>query len=209
MLKKLWVKYQGLFYQFSRFVGIGFLNTGVDFSVINLLIAFTGITAGWRLSILNSVSFVIAILHSFLWNKFWAFGQSDEGPAKSFARVSAAGLVGALAVLAALYGAGKQLSGGYFLITIFVLFVLEVVLWYSFKIKTARGSAAAEQFSLFVLVSIVGTIINSSIVGLITGFIPPMFGLNPKIWANMAKILSTGIALIWNFIGYKVFVFKK
>jgi len=108
-----------------------------------------------------------------------------------------------------LYGAGKQLSGGYFLITIFVLFVLEVVLWYSFKIKTARGSAAAEQFSLFVLVSIVGTIINSSIVGLITGFIPPMFGLNPKIWANMAKILATGIALVWNFIGYKVFVFKK
>ena len=65
------------------------------------------------------------------------------------------------------------------------------------------------KFAQFLTVSLIGIIINSLIVYLITSFIPPMFGVNPQLWANIAKLAATAISLIWNFLGYKFIVFKK
>lgn len=67
----------------------------------------------------------------------------------------------------------------------------------------------AKKFSSFMSVSIVGILINSTIVYLITTFIPPLLGINDVLWANLAKVFATGISLVWNFIGYKFLVFKK
>jgi len=65
------------------------------------------------------------------------------------------------------------------------------------------------KFAQFLTVSIIGISINGGIVYLITTFIPPMFGINSQLWANVAKLAATAISLIWNFIGYKFLVFKK
>ena len=65
-----------------------------------------------------------------------------------------------------------------------------------------------KKLSLFLIVSFIGVIINTSIVTLFTKSIDPMFGLEPRVWLFVGKILATGISLIWNFIGYKLFVFK-
>jgi putative flippase GtrA len=67
----------------------------------------------------------------------------------------------------------------------------------------------AAKFSQFLAVSIIGITLNGLIVYAITSAIPPMFGLNPQLWANVAKLVATGVSLVWNFIGYKFFVFKK
>ena len=72
-----------------------------------------------------------------------------------------------------------------------------------------NASKEGVKFSQFILVSIVGALINGSVVYLITSYINPLFGLNPKLWANIAKLFATGLSLVWNFIGYKFFVFKK
>lgn len=73
------------------------------------------------------------------------------------------------------------------------------------KSKTKEGF----KFAQFLTVSVVGALINSAIVYLGTTFIEPMFGLSPNLWANLIKLLATGISLIWNFLGYKFIVFKK
>jgi len=65
------------------------------------------------------------------------------------------------------------------------------------------------KFTQFLIVSIIGITINGGVVYAITTFIPPMFGINPQLWANVAKLAATAISLIWNFLGYKFFVFKK
>ncbi len=65
------------------------------------------------------------------------------------------------------------------------------------------------KFSQFLIVSIIGITINGGVVYLITSFVDPLFGLNPQLWANVAKLFATGISLVWNFIGYKFIVFKK
>jgi len=68
---------------------------------------------------------------------------------------------------------------------------------------------APKQFVKFLSVSIVGLVLNNSIIYSITTFVNPVFGLSPVLWANFAKVIATGVVLMWNFGGYKLFVFKK
>lgn len=65
------------------------------------------------------------------------------------------------------------------------------------------------KFSRFLAVSIVGIVINGLVLTGIATSIAPLFGLSAVLWANVAKLIATGASLIWNFIGYKFFVFKK
>ena len=133
--------------QFSKFVVIGFINTALDFAILNLLMWWTGIYSGSWIILLNIVSFSIAVFNSYFWNKYWTFRDKDK--------------------------------------------------------------IGAKEFFQFIVVTLGGLVINSGIVYIITTLISPLFGLSPELWANLAKGAATGVSLIWNFIGYKFFVFKK
>lgn len=137
-----------LIIQFSKFIIIGVLNTGIDFAVLNLLMWQTGIYSGKCIILLNAISFSVAVINSYFWNKFWIF-------------------------------------------------------------RAKETTQTGKEFAQFISVTLVGMMINTAIVYSVTTLIPPMFGLSVELWANLAKIAATGISLIWNFIGYKLFVFKK
>lgn len=73
-----------------------------------------------------------------------------------------------------------------------------------------RDKIETVEVSKFLSVSIVGLGINTAIVYGITTFVGvPLPQITPALWENIAKIFATGGALVWNFIGYRVFVFKK
>lgn len=68
------------FTQFGRFVAIGLTNATVDFGLFNLLFTLTGRQPSLFLW-MNIASFVAAVTHSYLWNKFWTFdahGSHDQ-----------------------------------------------------------------------------------------------------------------------------------
>lgn len=79
-----WVEF---FNQFGKFVAIGFTNAAVDFGVLNLLIAWTDFATGNIYSLFKAISFTVAVLHSYVWNKHWSFeaGQS-QGGSKEFGK---------------------------------------------------------------------------------------------------------------------------
>lgn len=81
--------------------------------------------------------------------------------------------------------------------------------YWTFEDRRPDNKTIAVKFSQFVGVSLVGISINSGIVYGFATFISPMFGLSPQMWVNVAKLLATGASLIWNFIGYKLWVFKR
>ncbi|MEK7154378.1 MAG: GtrA family protein [Patescibacteria group bacterium] len=68
-----------LFNQFGKFVTIGFSNAAVDFGVLNLLIFATGIVTGIWYPVFKITSFICAVIPSFFWNKYWAFGAGKTG----------------------------------------------------------------------------------------------------------------------------------
>ncbi|MBI2355655.1 MAG: GtrA family protein [Candidatus Doudnabacteria bacterium] len=75
--------------------------------------------------------------------------------------------------------------------------------------KDRASEEQGKKFTLFLIVSVIGAIINTATVRIVSTNIDPMFGLSQELWLNAAKVIATGLSLVWNFIGYKVFVFKK
>ncbi len=76
-------KYMAFFNQFGKFVAVGFTNAAVDFGILNLQIAQSGIESGVWYSVFKSVSFVVAVTHSYIWNKYWVFEAGASGGGRS------------------------------------------------------------------------------------------------------------------------------
>ncbi len=86
-----WLKF---FDQFGKFAAIGLTNASVDFGVLNLQIALTGIAGGALYPLLKSVSFICATSSSYIWNKYWTFNAArSHGGFAEFARFFATALV--------------------------------------------------------------------------------------------------------------------
>lgn len=136
------------FLQFGKFFIVGILNTGIDFLVLNLLMWLTQTYEGGSVIIFNTISFSVAVINSYLLNKYWTFQDKSAGNSPT-------------------------------------------------------------QFAKFLTVSIIGWGLNTAILYSVTTLISPFFGLSRALWANFAKAMATGVVLIWNFVGYKLFVFKK
>src|SRR3989338_1071702 len=201
----------GLIQQFIRFAGIGFLNTAVDYAVFNLVAAFLNVYRGQGVGYITATSFTVAVLHSYFWNKHWAFNvRPEEGFWKSAGQFIAAAALGAGVVVLILFGAEKVYDPLYYFFMLALLLVGELVLWRIFRLRDNPVTARSGKERLFFLVvSVVGILINFAIVSVGTAKVDTLFGLNQELWTNLIKIGATCIALVWNFIGYKIFVFKK
>jgi putative flippase GtrA len=65
-------------WQLAKFLLVGVLNTFVDLGVLNFLIYASGAASGIMFSVFKSISFVVAVLNSYFWNKFWTFRQEEK-----------------------------------------------------------------------------------------------------------------------------------
>lgn len=127
--------------------------------------------------------------------------------------------IGVLALLVAMFYSEATIipSVAYaiFRIISFLLANTNSYFWnkfWSFKSKDTKKvttkTKQTTEFGKFIMVSTVGLIINvtvSSIVNALHGYTP----INPQSWATIAAIVGTIATLTWNFLGYKLIVFKK
>lgn len=79
---------------------------------------------------------------------------------------------------------------------------------WTFEDKT-RDPDESFKFSQFFIVSVIGLGLNSGIVYVFATYTDPMFGLSAANWVLVGKLFATGASLVWNFVGYKLFVFKR
>ena len=80
------------------------------------------------------------------------------------------------------------------------------------------GSVQTAEVSKFITVSLIGLALNTLVVYVLGTFfilsfrlsvLDPFTELADGLWANLAKLAATAISLVWNFVGYKLFVFKN
>ena len=81
--------------------------------------------------------------------------------------------------------------------------------WNKFWTFKNEGQATGKNFMQFLMVSGIGWGINTGILVLVTSLVSPLFSLSAGAWANIAKFGAIFISMVWNFVGYKFFVFKK
>ena len=51
--------------------------------------------------------------------------------------------------------------------------------------------------------------INVGVASFIVNYINPFVGFTPEIWANIGAVMGSATALVFSFLGFKIFVFKK
>ena len=85
-------RFFSFFNQFGRFTAVGFTNAAVDFGVLYLLIWQTDQSTGYYYAGFKGLSFIIANIHSYFWNKRWVFDtgnkRSTRGEVTKFAVVT-------------------------------------------------------------------------------------------------------------------------
>jgi putative flippase GtrA len=65
--------------QISKFAAVGFLNTAINFAVLNIFSLATGIAAGLSVGEYNIPATAIAATNSYFWNKYWVFSGISRG----------------------------------------------------------------------------------------------------------------------------------
>lgn len=133
--------------QFAKFGAVGAFNTFLDWGVLNLLIMITGIAGGSAYSGFKGISFIIAAVSAYFWNKYWTFDSKQD--------------------------------------------------------------TSSEEIFKFSVVTGIGFVINVSLASLIVYIFTGTEVVTPEQLANLGAAAATIISLVWNFIGYKIFVFKK
>ena len=76
-----------IIWQAAKFLLVGVLNTFVDLGALNLLILASGIATGFGYSVFKGISFIVAVINSYFWNKFWTFKKSATGQAGKPAQI--------------------------------------------------------------------------------------------------------------------------
>jgi putative flippase GtrA len=72
--------------RFLKFATVGAIGMVVDLTVLNVLyrlvlpVLIPGLSDGVRLIVANSISFTVAVLSNFTWNRLWTFPESRQRP---------------------------------------------------------------------------------------------------------------------------------
>ncbi len=103
----------------------------------------------------------------------------------------------------------KGARAGFLTAISFTIAVINSYLWNKYWTFRSRGPARVGEFAQFVIVSLVGLVLVSGFLTVMTKYIEPPYGLNIRQWANVVKVMSIFISLAWNFAGYKFLVFRE
>lgn len=94
----------------------------------------------------------------------------------------------------------------------FLIAVINGYLWNKLWVfKDYDKEGLFHDFPRFFAVGLGGLIINSVLIIVLTTYAPASLvaAIGPSRWLNYAKFIANIAVLIWNFTGFKFFVFKK
>ncbi len=191
------------------------------------------------LAYVNVVGVTVAIIQSYYWNKYWAFAaDSTVSVLKHFFGMVLVGGLGACTFIAAILPSLTEVladpthripvlstlvgvhsshpvavitgSGLYYGVVLLLFFLLQIIIGVNIGFHKPTEGAVSTEFGKFIFVSIIGVIINSIVLaGLAALILHATPSLAPSFVKNVAKLAAVFISLAWNFIGYKLFVFKR
>ena len=75
--------------------------------------------------------------------------------------------------------------------------------------EAGRTGQSRGEFAKFIIVTVIGLLINVGSTSAIVFLLDPQFGFGQIAWNNVAAVFGAAAGLIWNFIGYRLVVFKK
>lgn len=74
--------------------------------------------------------------------------------------------------------------------------------------EAVEKKAAGKEFMQFFIVSVIGFTLNVGIATVMVNVMGAPAGVSEQLWANIGALGGTLAVLVWNFLGYKLIVFK-
>ncbi|HAV11642.1 MAG TPA: hypothetical protein DCX32_03845 [Candidatus Moranbacteria bacterium] len=92
----------------------------------------------------------------------------------------------------------------------FIIANIGSFFWNKYWTFSAKGEQQkATEMAQFFAVSLIGFGVKVGIATLVVNVIGAPEGFDTKQWANIGNVSGTMFSMVWNFIGYKFWVFKK
>jgi len=83
-------------FQLAKFAAVGAFNTFLDWGILNILISVFAIATGVWFSVFKGISFIVASIGSYLWNKYWTFESAGKVNAREFGKFFTVSVIGAV-----------------------------------------------------------------------------------------------------------------
>jgi putative flippase GtrA len=193
-------------YQFLRYAVTGFLNTALNFLILNIVSKALNINHGFSLALIAGLAFAVSVVQSYFWNRVWAFGNEGRvSLRKNLTRIFSVGLLGLVTLVLILVASKFSVIWEFYALLTVVYFAFEWVLWNSFGFHKADFIHVNNSFNKYFFVTFIGLLINAGLVWVITSNFHFIEGDLNK---NIAVIMATTASFLWNFTSYKLMVFK-
>lgn len=80
---------------------------------------------------------------------------------------------------------------------------------WTFKKVDETVKSGTKEILQFFIVSLIGFALNVGVATLLVNVWGPHWGMGAALWANVGALAGTLLGLVWNFLGYKLIVFKN
>jgi putative flippase GtrA len=166
-------------------------NKGFLIAIAFTLLAAIGVCIGYFLSRYIKILFQIA--------KFGAVGAANFAVD-----------IGILNLLIFLSGTAVGAAYVIFKIISFTFAVTNSYIWNKiWTFKKTDSKDTGKEFMQFIMISVIGLILNAAVAGFLVIIVGPMGGIKVNTWASISAAAASICVMAWNFIGYKFWVFKR
>ncbi len=98
----------------------------------------------------------------------------------------------------------------FFSLITFAIVVTHSFFWNKFLVfKVKDKETARREYVLFFSVSSSVALLNVAIISFLVNVLGAPEGISPKLWANIAVLMTIPVSVLGNFFGYKILVFKE
>lgn len=93
--------------------------------------------------------------------------------------------------------------------TSFIIAAVNSYVWNKYWTFESKQGNIGKEFAQFMFVSVIGFFLNVGTAAAVVNWVGPQFGIAAGPWANVGALAGTFVVFVWNFVGYKFWVFKK
>lgn len=173
-------------------------NVGLSITPFWVVASVVGFT------LLAPLALLVLKLLGRVWGVFEQFGK--------FAAVGTLNTLidlGVLNLLILIFNVSAGLPFSAFKAVSFVFATTNSYFWNKFWTFESATKTSVKEYGHFFLFTLVGTLINVSVASFIVNVVHAPAGINANLWANIAALVAVLASFLWNFLSYKLVVFKK
>ena len=103
-------------------------------------------------------------------------------------------------------------SGGLFSgfkVVSFLFATTNSYFWNKFWTFQNKMPVTGKEYARFFAFTTIGAAINTGVASVVVNVFGAPEGMDVKIWANVGALVAVFVSLIWNFLAYKLVVFKS